>query len=136
MAVVIDSTSLSVVHMPLVHPSFLLSPSAKQCICLLGFLPGMTVENIMLDEEYGIVQDGDVSERELDGIACDAGPVMLQVTVDSLLGDAQETAREVEEDLVDTPPDSRFVTVVEENLGRILDECHDELDIRDGVDGV
>lgn len=83
----------------------------------------------MLDEKDGIVQDGDVSERELDGIAGDAGPVVLHVAVDGLLGDAQEAAREVEEDLMDAPSNSRFVTVVKEDLRRVLDERHDELDI-------
>src|SRR5690348_14865364 len=90
----------------------------------------------MLGHENQVVEHGYVAQGELDRVAGDAGPVSLDVTVNGLLADAQDAAGEVEQDLQDAPALGGAVAVVDNDLGRVFDERDDQLDVRDGVDGV
>lgn len=90
----------------------------------------------MLPDEDTIVRHARVAEHELDRVPGDAAPVVLQVTVDALLGDAQDAAEHVQEDLPDAPALCALVAVVGHHLRRVLDEGDDDLDVADGVDDV
>lgn len=53
----------------------------------------------MLCHKDDVVHHGHIAQRKLDGIPRDPRPVALQIAVDALLGDAQDAAGKVEEDL-------------------------------------
>ena len=90
----------------------------------------------MLGHEDGVVGHADVAEDELDGVAGYAAPVALEVAVEALLGDAEDAAGEVEEDLPDAPAAGALVAVVGEDLRGVLCQGDDDLDVADGVDDV
>ena len=90
----------------------------------------------MLRDKDQIVNHGHIAQRKLDRVARDARPVALHIAVDGLLRDAEDAAREVEQDLRDAPALGRPVAVVDDHLGRVLDEGDNQLDVRDGIDGV
>ena len=97
---------------------------------------GRRIQDVVLQHEGGVIGDADVAEGELDGVSRDAGPVALGVRVEGLLGDAEEAADGVEQDLPDAPAGGAGVAVVRDELRRVLDESDDELDVRERVHGV
>lgn len=90
----------------------------------------------MLGHEEHIVEHADVPEQEFNRVARYATPVALQVRVDALLRDAQDAAREIQKDLRDAPALGALVLLVVVELGRVLDQRHEQLHVRDGVDDV
>ncbi|KYK55668.1 hypothetical protein DCS_07632 [Drechmeria coniospora] len=104
----------------------------------LGFdiVAGTGVEDVMLKDEDAVVDHARVPEGKLDGVAGDAAPVALLPAIDALLGDAQDAAGEVEEDLPDAPAARAPVAGVGDDLGRVLDEGDEELDVAEGIDDV
>lgn len=92
-----------------------------------------TVNHIVLKHEDGVKHQAAVTEHKLYGVACDAAPVMLEVAVNTKLRQAQDTSNHVEDDLPDAPAARALVAVVCEDLGRIFDQCHQELDVANGV---
>lgn len=90
----------------------------------------------MLQHEEHIKKDANLAQAKLDRVARDAAPVVLEVAVDALLADAQESAPEVQQDGPDAPALGALVAEVGEQLRRVLDERDDELDVANGVDNV
>jgi len=90
----------------------------------------------MLVDEYRVVNHRNVTQSKLDGISRDARPVALKVAVDALLGDAQDAAAKVQQNLNDAPTLGRLVAVVCEDLRRVLDDCDDQLDVGNGVNHI
>lgn len=90
----------------------------------------------MLGDEDEIVDDAHVSQGELDGVPSNTAPVPLDVAVDTLLAHAEDSTREIEKDLDDTPALGALVAVVYDNLGRVLDQGHDQLDVTHSVNDV
>lgn len=101
-----------------------------------SFLVRISVKNVMLGDEDEIVDDAHVSQGELDGVPGDTAPVPLDVAVDTLLAHAEDSTREIEKDLDDTPALGALVAVVYDNLWRVLDQGHDQLDVTHSVDDV
>jgi hypothetical protein len=90
----------------------------------------------VLDNKGNVVDDADVAEGELDGVTGNAAPVALDVAVDGLLGDAEDSACNVKQDSPDTPAVGALVAPVDDELRGVLDEGDDDLDVADGVDDV
>lgn len=90
----------------------------------------------MLSDEDAVVDHADVAERKLDRVTRDAAPVTLLVAVNGLLADTQDATRQIEQDLRDAPTLGTLVVVVGDNLGRVLDQGHDKLDIADGIHNI
>lgn len=57
----------------------------------------------MLRNEDDIEENADIAEKQLDGIASYASPIMLKSTVYDKLRDTQHTTERVEQDLSDRP---------------------------------
>lgn len=94
------------------------------------------VNHIVLEHENGVKKQAAVAEQKLYGVACYATPVMLEVAVDTKLRQAQDASNHVEEDLPNAPAARALVTVVGEDLGRKLDQRHQEFDVARGIDNV
>lgn len=92
-----------------------------------------TVNHVVLEHENGVKHQAAVAEHKLYGVACDAAPVALEVAVDTKLRQAQDASNHIEDDLPDAPAARALVTVVGEDLGRIFDQRHQELDVANGV---
>lgn len=92
-----------------------------------------TVNHIVLEHENGVKHQAAVAERKLYGVAGDAAPVTLKVAVDTKLRQAQDASHYVEDDLPDAPAARALVMVVGEDLRRIFDQRHQELDVANGV---
>lgn len=90
----------------------------------------------MLSDEDAVVDHADVAERKLDRVARDTAPVTLLVAVNGLLADAQDATRQIQQDLRDAPALGALVVVVGDNLGCVLDQSHDKLDIADGIHNI
>ena len=70
----------------------------------------------MLIHEEDVEEDGEEAEAELGGVAKDGAPVVVVVGDDEHLGDAEETAGEVEHDVADAPADGALAQVVHVGL--------------------
>lgn len=92
-----------------------------------------TVNHIVLEHEDGVKHQAAVAEHKLYGVACDAAPVALEITVDTKLRQAQDASNHIEDNLPDAPAARALVTVVCEDLGRIFDQRHQELDVANSI---
>ena len=90
----------------------------------------------MLQYKRRIIDHTGVAEGKLDRVPRDAAPVTLEPAVDGLLADAEHPARQVEQDLPDAPAAGAPVAPVGQQLGRVLDESDDDLDVPGRVDDV
>lgn len=90
----------------------------------------------MLGHKHQIVEHAHIAQRELSRVTRDAGPVALQPGVKEELGDAEDAAQEVQQDLADAPALGAAVPEVIRELGSVLDQRDEQLDVRDGVDDV
>ena len=54
------------------------------------------VQNVVLDDEDGIVNHADVAKSKLDRVTGDTAPVALLITIDGLLTDAKDTASKIQ----------------------------------------
>lgn len=96
----------------------------------------VTVNNIVLQDKEQIKEDANLAEAKLDGVARDAAPVVLEEAVDALLGDAEDAAGQVEQDLPDAPAVGALVADIGAQLRGVFDEGDGELDVAKGVDDV
>ncbi|CAG9999814.1 unnamed protein product [Clonostachys byssicola] len=119
-----------------VYPPLAALAQQPALLVLGGIRRPLWVEHVVLPDEDAVVGHARVAEHELDRVARDAAPVVLEVAVDPLLCDAQDPAQHVQEDLPDAPPLCALVAVVGDHLRRVLDERDDDLDVPDGVDDV
>lgn len=95
-----------------------------------------TVDHIVLHDKDGIVDESNVAEGKLDRVARNATPVALKPAVNPLLRDAENAADEIQQDLPDAPSLGALIAPVGDDLGRVLDESYEQLDVTDGVDDV
>lgn len=103
----------------------------KSLLLVAGLLA--SVDDIVLEDEDAVKNQAAVAKRQLHRVARDAAPVVLQVAMDAELGQAQDSSDDIEDDLPDAPTTRALVAVVCEDLGRVLDQRDQELDIADGV---
>lgn len=90
----------------------------------------------MLQYKRRIIDHARVAQGKLGRVPRDAAPVTLEPAVDGLLADAEHPARQVEQDLPDAPAAGAPVAPVGQQLGRVLDEGDDDLDVPGRVDDV
>lgn len=119
---------------PSVYSSLLIRQEAL--VLPRSSLIGISVKNVMLGHEDDIVDHAHLTQGELDRVPCDTAPVPLEVAINTLLTHAEDTTCEIQEDLQDTPALSALVSVVCNNLGRVLDQGNDQLDVTHGIDDV
>lgn len=96
----------------------------------------VTIQDVVLDDEDGVVDHADVTKCKLDGVSCDATPVTLLVAVDGLLAYTKNTTSDIQQDLRDAPTVSALVVVVGDDLWRVLDQGDNKLDIAHGVNNI
>ena len=83
----------------------------------------------MLQHKQHVINHAHISERKLDWVAGDAAPVTLQVAINTLLADTQNTTHQVEENLPDAPAAGALVARISKQLRRKLDEGDQQLDV-------
>jgi len=79
--------------------------------CLIRFALGwrrwelrvgvISVEEEVLSYKANIEYDAQEGEAELDGVACNRGPVVIPESIDKQLDKGESTARKIEEDIPD-----------------------------------
>lgn len=87
------------------------------------------VEDVMLEHEEDVEQDGEQSEAELGGVAEEGAPVVVVVGDEDHLEDAEGASGEVEEDVANAPTNGTLASEVHVGLGDILDQRDPELHI-------
>lgn len=103
-------------------------------VLLLFDFAGSSIEDVVLEHEDDIEQYRYVSQPQLDRIARDPRPVVLQARVDEELRNGQHAADEIHQYLIDAPSDRRFPSMVRPGLGDIFDDCDHELHVPNGID--
>ena len=83
----------------------------------------------MLKHEKDVESDGKHSESEFGRIPEDVGPIIAVVSIHEHLSHAQNPAREIQQDIADTPTERAFTTIVEEGLRDVFDERDEDLDV-------
>lgn len=128
---------LTSINMPcLIQPPLLPRRQQRLRLPTTGIALLAPVDDVVLNHEQHVKEDANLAEAKLDGVGRDAAPVVLQVAVNRLLGDAEHAARNVQQDLVNRPALGALVADVGEQLRRVLDQRHHELDVAERVHDV
>lgn len=96
----------------------------------------MSINDVMLGNEDCVKDHANVCEEELDWVSSDATPISFEVTIDGKLGDAEDAASEIEQDLPDAPTLRALIADIGQQLGRKLDEGDEQLDVTQSIDGI
>lgn len=94
------------------------------------------IQNVMLHEKHAIIHHAHITQGKFDRVARNATPVVLLVSVNPLLGGAQNATHKVKCNLPNAPSLGTLIAVVGENLWREFDKGYYKLDIAYCVDDV
>jgi len=95
-----------------------------------------SIEDVVLEHEEDVKEDGEETETKLGRVAKDARPVVVVVSDQDHLNDGETSASEVEEYISNTPADSAFPSEVHIRLRNILYDCDPQFDVGEVVEHV
>jgi len=95
-----------------------------------------SVENVMLEHEENVEEDGEEAEAEFCRVTEDRTPIIVVVRDDEHLSHTESSSGEVKQDVPDAPAGGRLAAIVHNSLGNVLDERDEEFDVRAHVQKV